>query len=481
MWIFDSHFMQLKNACLSLGIDIGSTTIKYALIDENKKIIAARYERHKSAVVQTLKALLSDLRRQHECGQALVRLSGSGALILAGSTDTGFVQEVVAAGTYLRVNDPLLDVAVELGGEDAKIIYLTQGVELRMNEACAGGTGAFIDQMASLLDTDPVVLDTLAASAKRSHPIASRCGVFAKTDVVALLNSGVPREEIARSIFEAVADQAISGLACGRPIAGRVAFLGGPLHFLPQLAAAFERKLKAEGTVFEHFDNSQYAVAYGAAIDAFQNPTDSEPTLDQFIEKLAPIDTIAGEAGRLAPFFKADAELEEFKNRHASHRAKRGQLNAAQGDLYLGIDLGSTTVKLALIDKEDTIIYDWYSHNEGDPLPKLIPQVLSLVAKLPQGAFIRSICTTGYGASLAQAALGSQFNEVETLAHQRAAVAFDPLTTYVIDIGALSRMLNSTRPAPRAAAHLLKPTPNSWGLALRTLSTAPCTRKIPVI
>ena len=435
MWIFDSYFMQLKNACLSLGIDIGSTTIKYALIDENKKIIAARYERHKSAVVQTLKDLLSDLRRQHECGQALVRLSGSGALILAGSTDTGFVQEVVAAGTYLRVNDPLLDVAVELGGEDAKIIYLTQGVELRMNEACAGGTGAFIDQMASLLDTDPVGLDTLAASAKRSHPIASRCGVFAKTDVVALLNSGVPREEIARSIFEAVADQAISGLACGRPIAGRVAFLGGPLHFLPQLAAAFERKLKAEGTTFEHFDNSQYAVAYGDAIDAFQNPTDSEPTLDQFIEKLAAIDTIAGESGHLAPFFKTDAELEEFKNRHALHRAKRGSLDAAQGDLYLGIDLGSTTVKLALIDKEDAIIYDWYSHNEGDPLPKLIPQVLDLVTKLPQGAFIRSICTTGYGASLAQAALGSQFNEVETLAHQRAAVAFDPLTTYVIDIG----------------------------------------------
>ena len=196
--------MQSQNACLSLGIDIGSTTIKYALIDGNKKIVAARYERHKSAVVQTLKWLLSDLIAHYDCQKAFVRLSGSGALILAGATGTGFVQEVVAAGTYLHENDPLLDVAVELGGEDAKIIYLTQGVELRMNEACAGGTGAFIDQMASLLDTDPIGLNELAEDAKRSHPIASRCGVFAKTDVVALLNSGVPRSEIARSIFEAV-------------------------------------------------------------------------------------------------------------------------------------------------------------------------------------------------------------------------------------------------------------------------------------
>ena len=195
--------MQSENACLSLGIDIGSTTVKYALVDENKKIIASRYERHKSAVVKTLKILLADLSQKVPCGHTRLRLAGSGALGLSKKTSVGFVQEVVAAGSFLRANDPLLDVAVELGGEDAKIIYLTQGVELRMNEACAGGTGAFIDQMASLLKTDPIGLDQLAQNARRSHPIASRCGVFAKTDVVALLNSGVPREEIARSIFEA--------------------------------------------------------------------------------------------------------------------------------------------------------------------------------------------------------------------------------------------------------------------------------------
>ena len=210
--------MQFQNARLSLGIDIGSTTVKYALVNDKREIIASRYERHKSAVVSTLKELLSDLIQKEDCGSASVRLTGSGALVLAQTAKIGFVQEVVAAGTYLRANAPLLDAAVELGGEDAKIIYLTEGVELRMNEACAGGTGAFIDQMASLLDTDPVGLNELAKKAKRSHPIASRCGVFAKTDVVALLNSGVPREEIARSIFEAVADQAIRGLACGRPI-----------------------------------------------------------------------------------------------------------------------------------------------------------------------------------------------------------------------------------------------------------------------
>lgn len=427
--------MQSENACLSLGIDIGSTTVKYALVDENKKIIASRYERHKSAVVKTLKILLADLSQKVPCGHARLRLAGSGALGLSKKTSVGFVQEVVAAGSFLRANDPLLDVAVELGGEDAKIIYLTQGVELRMNEACAGGTGAFIDQMASLLKTDPIGLDQLAQNARRSHPIASRCGVFAKTDVVALLNSGVPREEIARSIFEAVADQAISGLACGRPIAGRVAFLGGPLHFLPQLALAFERKLKAPGTEFEHFENAQYAVTYGAALDALDNPQESETTLKDFLQVLAGIDTIEGEADRLAPFFESEKELEDFRKRHASHRAKRANLDEAKGDLFLGIDLGSTTVKLALIDEDGAILKDWYDHNEGDPLPKLIPKVLELKAQIPACARIRSICTTGYGASLAQAALGTQFNEVETLAHQRAAVAFDPLTSYVIDIG----------------------------------------------
>lgn len=427
--------MQSENACLSLGIDIGSTTVKYALVDENKKIIASRYERHKSAVVKTLKILLADLSQKVPCGHARLRLAGSGALGLSKKTSVGFVQEVVAAGSFLRANDPLLDVAVELGGEDAKIIYLTQGVELRMNEACAGGTGAFIDQMASLLKTDPIGLDQLAQNARRSHPIASRCGVFAKTDVVALLNSGVPREEIARSIFEAVADQAISGLACGRPIAGRVAFLGGPLHFLPQLALAFERKLKAPGTEFEHFENAQYAVAYGAALDALDNPQESETTLKDFLQVLAGIDMIEGEADRLAPFFESEKELEDFRKRHASHRAKRANLDEAKGDLFLGIDLGSTTVKLALIDEDGAILKDWYDHNEGDPLPKLIPKVLELKAQIPACARIRSICTTGYGASLAQAALGTQFNEVETLAHQRAAVAFDPLTSYVIDIG----------------------------------------------
>ena len=427
--------MQSENACLSLGIDIGSTTVKYALVDENKKIIASRYERHKSAVVKTLKILLADLSQKVPCGHARLRLAGSGALGLSKKTSVGFVQEVVAAGSFLRANDPLLDVAVELGGEDAKIIYLTQGVELRMNEACAGGTGAFIDQMASLLKTDPIGLDQLAQNARRSHPIASRCGVFAKTDVVALLNSGVPREEIARSIFEAVADQAISGLACGRPIAGRVAFLGGPLHFLPQLALAFERKLKAPGTEFEHFENAQYAVAYGAALDALDNPQESETTLKDFLQVLAGIDTIECEADRLAPFFESEKELEDFRKRHASHRAKRANLDEAKGDLFLGIDLGSTTVKLALIDENGAILKDWYDHNEGDPLPKLIPKVLELKAQIPACARIRSICTTGYGASLAQAALGTQFNEVETLAHQRAAVAFDPLTSYVIDIG----------------------------------------------
>ena len=426
----------MHEAFCTLGIDIGSTTIKYVLLDEHRKAVKSHYVRHRSAVVPTLERLIGSLLSEYPCADAHVRLSGSGALLIAQKLHLRFVQEVVAAGAYLKFHDPKLDCTVELGGEDAKIIYLTNGVELRMNEACAGGTGAFIDQMATLLDTDPAGLDALAAKAKKSHPIASRCGVFAKTDVVALLNSGVPREEIARSIFEAVADQAISGLACGRPISGHVAFLGGPLHFLPQLRTAFERKLKATAASFSHFEDAQYAVAFGAALDAYtSDDRRNEKTLHEFFENLSADLVDEGDAQRLQPFFKNEAELEEFRSRHAKEKALRKPLDQAQGDLFLGIDLGSTTVKMALLDSEDSLLYHWYDNNEGDPLPKLIPQILKLTTLLPEGARIRAICTTGYGASLAQAAIGAQFNEVETLAHQRAAVAFDPQTSYVIDIG----------------------------------------------
>lgn len=427
----------MNDALSTLGIDIGSTTIKYVLLDEKLNVLASHYVRHRSAVVQTLKTLITELLTQYSCGRARLRLSGSGALLIAQKLQLHFVQEVVAAGAYLKHNDPHIDCAVELGGEDAKIIYLTNGVELRMNEACAGGTGAFIDQMAVLLDTDPSGLDTLAEKAKKSHPIASRCGVFAKTDVVALLNTGVPREEIARSIFEAVADQAISGLACGRPIDGHIAFLGGPLHFLPQLRAAFERKLKSEQTTFTHFDNAQYAVAFGAALDAYESSTSSLP--ERAIEEILPLltDDLAAQANsdRLAPFFENEQQRIEFQTRHSREKALRKSLQEAKGDLFLGIDLGSTTVKMALLDQSDALLYHWYANNEGDPLPKLIPEILKLTALIPSLARIRAICTTGYGAALAQAALGAQFSEVETLAHQRAAVAFDPQTSYVIDIG----------------------------------------------
>ena len=434
---FCIHPVVMNDALSTLGIDIGSTTIKYVLLDDKLNVLASHYVRHRSAVVQTLKTLLKDLLAKYPCGQTRLRLSGSGALLIAQKLQLHFVQEVVAAGAYLKHHDSRIDCAVELGGEDAKIIYLTNGVELRMNEACAGGTGAFIDQMAVLLDTDPSGLDRLAENAKKSHPIASRCGVFAKTDVVALLNSGIPREEIARSIFEAVADQAISGLACGRPIDGHIAFLGGPLHFLPQLRAAFERKLKSTETTFTHFENAQYAVAFGAALDAYTATSDALP--ERTLQEVLPLltDDLAAQTNsdRLAPFFKNEKERIEFQTRHSREKAQRKPLETATGDLFLGIDLGSTTVKMALLDQDDALLYHWYANNEGDPLPKLIPEILKLTALLPSSARIRAICTTGYGAALAQAALGAQFSEVETLAHQRAAVAFDPQTSYVIDIG----------------------------------------------
>ena len=246
---------------LTIGIDLGSTTVKYALLSESGVLLSHDYVRHGSAVKQTLEKVLRALALRTHDAPVHVLFSGSGALGLADTLGAGFVQEVIAASRYLKHRAPDLDAAIELGGEDAKLLYLSNGVELRMNEACAGGTGAFIDQMASLLDVDAAGLNKLASEAEISHPMASRCGVFAKTDLVALLNGGVPKSEVARSVLDAVAEQTVSGLACGRPVRGKIAFLGGPLTFLSELRAAFERRLSSTGTTFASFCDAHCAVA----------------------------------------------------------------------------------------------------------------------------------------------------------------------------------------------------------------------------
>lgn len=252
---------------LTIGIDLGSTTVKYALLSESGVLLSHDYVRHGSAVKQTLEKVLRALALRTHDAPVHVLFSGSGALGLADALGAGFVQEVIAASRYLKHRAPDLDAAIELGGEDAKLLYLSNGVELRMNEACAGGTGAFIDQMASLLDVDAAGLNKLASEAQISHPMASRCGVFAKTDLVALLNGGVPKSEVARSVLDAVAEQTVSGLACGRPVRGKIAFLGGPLTFLSELRAAFERRLSSTGTTFASFCDAHCAVAIGAALE----------------------------------------------------------------------------------------------------------------------------------------------------------------------------------------------------------------------
>ena len=430
---------------LALGIDLGSTTVKYVLLNAQRETLARAYVRHKSDVRGTLLAVVSELVEKAGAADPVrVLFSGSGALGLAEALQAPFVQEVVADALYLKERAPELDCAIELGGEDAKLLFLSNGVELRMNEACAGGTGAFIDQMAALLETDATGLDALARSAAKSHPMASRCGVFAKTDVVALLNAGVPKSEVARSVFDAVAEQTIGGLACGRSVKGSVGFLGGPLGFLPGLVDAFVRRL-GPANDYKIFEDARYAVARGAALAGLDPKEETEAgeartgrvwsNLSEFVLALQAAHPHSEGAAPLAPLFKTDAERRAFDERHAAERAPRIALHEACGPLYLGVDLGSTTVKAVVIDEAGRVVCDWYEPNEGNPLERLYDRAARLLDEIPEGAHLRSACTTGYGAELAKAALGAPFSEVETLAHQRGATAFLPDVSYVIDIG----------------------------------------------
>ena len=424
---------------LTIGIDLGSTTVKYALLSESGVLLSHDYVRHGSAVKQTLEKVLRALALRTHDAPVHVLFSGSGALGLADALGAGFVQEVIAASRYLKHRTPDLDAAIELGGEDAKLLYLSNGVELRMNEACAGGTGAFIDQMASLLDVDAAGLNKLASEAQISHPMASRCGVFAKTDLVALLNGGVPKSEVARSVLDAVAEQTVSGLACGRPVRGKIAFLGGPLTFLSELRAAFERRLSSTGTTFASFCDAHCAVAIGAALEGIDPASRAHRSrvwhsIDDLVREIlfaAPENRGSG----LPPLFKNPAEREAFTERHRRECVERSPIENAEGDLFLGADLGSTTVKGVVLDTQGRLLYSWYEQNEGQPLERLYRAVKALLSVVPAKAHIRQACTTGYGADLARAALGAAFSEVETLAHERAAAAFEPNVSYVIDIG----------------------------------------------
>lgn len=420
------------NSCKKLGIDIGSTTVKVSIIEDGGKLLFADYKRHFANIQETLADLLRE--GEEKLGALTVEpvITGSGGLTLSKHLGIPFVQEVVAVATSLKDYAPQTDVAIELGGEDAKIIYFTGGIDQRMNGICAGGTGSFIDQMASLLQTDASGLNEYAKNYKAIYPIAARCGVFAKTDIQPLINEGATKEDLSASIFQAVVNQTISGLACGKPIRGNVAFLGGPLHFLSELRAAFIRTLNLGTDQIIAPDHSHLFAAIGAAMNSDPKTTAS---LHDLIERLSHGIKMDFEVKRMEPLFTDEADYEKFRTRHASHDVKKGDLATYEGNCYLGIDAGSTTTKVALVGEDGSLLYRFYSNNNGSPLATAIRAMQEIHDQLPENAQIAYSCSTGYGEALLKSALMLDEGEVETISHYYAAAAFEPDVDCILDIG----------------------------------------------
>lgn len=425
--------MNTKNAAAALGIDIGSTTVKIALLDENHKILFSDYKRHYANIRETLSSLLKDA--YDKLGNLTLHpmITGSGGLTLANHLGVPFTQEVIAVASSLQELAPKTDVAIELGGEDAKIIYFEGGnVEQRMNGICAGGTGSFIDQMASLLQTDAAGLNEYAKNYQSLYTIAARCGVFAKSDIQPLINDGATKEDLAASIFQAVVNQTISGLACGKPIRGHVAFLGGPLHFLPQLKAAFIRTLNLDEEHIIDVDNSHLFAAIGSALNAKEEVS---YTLEEMVNKLSSDIKMEFEVERMEPLFAGEADYQEFKDRHSRHHVGTAELSSYRGNAFLGIDAGSTTTKIALVGEDGSLLYSFYSSNDGSPLQTAIRSLKEIYSLLPEGVSIVRSCSTGYGEALMKAAFLLDDGEVETVAHYYAAAFFDPKVDCILDIG----------------------------------------------
>ena len=416
----------------SLGIDVGSTTVKTVITDTAKNIIYSRYQRHFSKVKETVTEQLELIHEEYPHDSFTVCITGSAGLGLANSANLPFVQEVHAAFLAVKEKAPDADAVIELGGEDAKIIFLTGGIEQRMNGSCAGGTGAFIDQMATLLGITADELDALSLNAEKIYPIASRCGVFAKSDIQPLLNQGALREDIAASIFQAVVDQTVSGLAQGRTIEGKVLFLGGPLHFLKGLKKAFVNTLGLDDEHAVFPDDGPVFVAYGCALHGSQ--LEEQYTIDEMISMVksakASDDIVTGE-----PLFASQAEYEEFIDRHKKCDLGYADIRTYKGNAYLGIDAGSTTTKLVLITEDCRILYHHYSSNMGQPLDKIAAQVKIIREAMNPDITIKGSAVTGYGEDLIKAGLSIDHGIVETVAHFRAAAYFCPDVDFIIDIG----------------------------------------------
>ena len=415
-----------------MGIDVGSTTVKVCVLTEDQsEIVYTSYERHFARVKECVLAQLAAVGEKFGGGDFTVSVTGSAGLGLAERSGVPFVQEVQAAFKAIRRYYPDADAAVELGGEDAKIIFITGGTEQRMNGSCAGGTGAFIDQMATLLNISVGEMDELSLRAEKVYPIASRCGVFAKSDIQPLLNQGARKEDISASIFQAVVDQTVSGLAQGRRIKGKVLFLGGPLYFIKGLRKAFKDTLHLDDGHAVFPENAPSFMAIGAAL--YSENVDPMP-IDEAISRIGNAkgsdDVVTGE-----PLFKDRAEYDAFVARHKKSDLAFEDIKTYKGDAYLGIDSGSTTTKLILITPDAKILYSHYQSNNGQPLDIVLERLREIYTLAEGRVRIAGAAVTGYGEDMMKAALKADFGIVETVAHFKAALYFDPKVDFIIDIG----------------------------------------------
>ena len=410
---------------MRVGLDIGSTTIKCVVLNDADEVIFDTYERHGSHITEKAKEILERVHGQLGGRTAYLAISGSAGMGLAESCGVPFVQEVFATRVAAKRLAPSTDVIIELGGEDAKILFLTGGTEVRMNGSCAGGTGAFIDQMATLLKMSPEELNAAAATAKRTYTIASRCGVFAKSDIQPLINQGAAAGDIAASIYGAVVNQTIAGLAQGRAIKGNILYLGGPLTFNSVLRQTFDKTLGVTGLCPDH---SLHFVALGAAFYA-----DKQFNLAQVADAVEH-NAASGSWASEPPLFASKEEYEAFHARHLKASVPHVPFGADCGPVHIGIDSGSTTVKLAVIDQNANLLFTSYQPNLGNPVP-LVKEVLQKLYADHPGLEVASVTTTGYGEALIQHAFNADAGVVETVAHFTAARHFLPEVDFIIDIG----------------------------------------------
>ncbi len=422
----------MKNV-LKIGIDIGSTTVKMVVMNNKKEILYSEYRRHFSDTKKTIKDLFNEVLEKFPNKTFTIASTGSGALALAKYLDIPFIQEVIACKNSIKEYAPSTDVAIELGGEDAKIIYFDQTIEQRMNGTCAGGTGAFLDQMAVLLNTDTNGLNEYAKNGTQIYPIASRCGVFAKTDIQPLLNEGAKKEDIALSILQAVVNQTLSGLACGKPVKGNVIFLGGPLNYLSMLKDRFVKTLDLKEEEIITPKDARLFVCIGAILGSEETKTFTAEEIKTMLKRLSYFRET--ESASLKPLFKNNKEYKEFQNRHKQNSVKRKELSTYQGDVFIGIDAGSTTAKLVAIDYEGNLLYENYRGNKGTPVDTIKTMLLDLYSVLPKNTVIRSAGSTGYGELLIKTAFNLDISEIETIAHYEAANYFLPGVESIIDIG----------------------------------------------